>query len=846
MASRREEPPAQQRLGDFEILREIGRGGMGVVYEARQVSLNRKVALKVLAPGLGLTRLAVERFHREAQAAAKLHHTNIVPVHATGEHDGTHFYAMELIEGPSLDQVLNQLKQEPQPGQAPKAATSTRPDLLETALHIPGSSSSGPAAELSTSSLSSGGSYFDTVARMVADVADALEYAHRNGVIHRDVKPSNLLLSPDGRLSINDFGLARVLEQPGMTMTGEFVGTPAYMSPEQITAGRTPLDHRTDVYSLGATLYQMLTLQPPFAAERRDQMLAQVLHKEPTPPRRVNKKAPIDLETICLKALEKDPDRRYQTAGQLAKDLRHYVNRFAITARRTGPVGQLQKWVRRNPGLAAGLGCTVLATAAAVLIAYRGYAVEQRRLAEKLRIEQQLHDERRETAVENAILEAMSGDFDAAIRAIGEAESLQAEPGLLNLLRGFIEQQRGRVKEALGYVEQAARQNPNSVAVKAQLVGLYWENSQWQQANQMVVQLEQMVPKAPEDHIFLGLRQTSGEPLRALETLSNAPARFRQSAVGREMRATAHLQLAYFTGRIEDVERSIVEINKLDGSADNLRYLCNRFYVFLNASDAYDTGDPRRDSALQQARYDFEALARHLDRPEAVLARCYYHYSQRDDEGLLEEVRHALSKGHVHPDATGLAICVHYANKKFEQALRLASDESVAEPWELIYWGIALVAIPHRTQEAERAFRAAIRNCDGGGNLPVVNAYLQLLGPEFRTEARKAALEIRERSSHLIPNQRNRWCHELLAFQAGVLSLDELLEKAGDNRVSQCEGLFYAGLQRLAEGRRSDAAACFTRAVAKKTYPLPEYQWSRAFLALIDDPEWLPWIPVEK
>src|SRR5262249_9383845 len=192
-------------------------------------------------------------------------------------------------------------------------------------------------------------------------VADALEYAHQHGVIHRDIKPANLLLSPDGRLAVNDFGLARVLEQPGMTVTGEFVGTPAYMSPEQITAGRTHLDHRTDIYSLGATLYELLTLQPPFTGERRDQVLTQILHKEAKPPRRLNRKVPVDLETICLKALEKAPDRRYPTAGVLAEDLRRYVNRYAISARRVGPIGRLVKWVRRRPALAAAMACVAVA-----------------------------------------------------------------------------------------------------------------------------------------------------------------------------------------------------------------------------------------------------------------------------------------------------------------------------------------------------------------------------------------------------------------------------------------------------------------------------------------------------
>src|SRR5262249_14319238 len=229
------------------------------------------------------------------------------------------------------------------------------------------------AHSLTSSSLSSGGHYFDTVAGIIADVADALEHAHTNDVIHRDINPSNLLLPSSGRLSINDFGLARMLEQPGMTMTGEFVGTPAYMSPEQIAAGRAPLNHRTDIYSLGATLYELLTLQRPFMGERRDEVIAQIMHKEPKSPRRINRKVPVDLETICVKALEKDPDRRYQTAGGMAEDLRRYVNRFAISARRTGPVQRLVKWVKRRPAVAASLGCVLIAVCLMLAFAYQAH-----------------------------------------------------------------------------------------------------------------------------------------------------------------------------------------------------------------------------------------------------------------------------------------------------------------------------------------------------------------------------------------------------------------------------------------------------------------------------------------
>jgi serine/threonine protein kinase len=315
--------PIGTRLGDFEIMRELGRGGMGVVYEAVQTSLRRTVALKVLGPGLGLTPKAVDRFRREAAAAAKLHHTNIVPVYATGEADGVHFYAMERIDGPPLDQVIRQLR-----AGAPADTLLTGPpaDATPTGPYVP----SEPPP--SGSGANSAAARFDRAAAMIADVAEALHHAHQNGVTHRDIKPSNLLLSSDGRLSVTDFGLARMLEQPGMTVSVESVGTPAYMSPEQITVGRIPVDHRTDIYSLGATLYELLTLRPPFAATGRDQLLALIIQKDPPAPRSIAPKVPRDLETICLKCMEKDPDRRYQSGKELADDLRRYLNRFAILA----------------------------------------------------------------------------------------------------------------------------------------------------------------------------------------------------------------------------------------------------------------------------------------------------------------------------------------------------------------------------------------------------------------------------------------------------------------------------------------------------------------------------------
>ena len=402
-------------LGDFEILSELGRGGMGVVYKARQKSLNRIVALKVLSSGLGLSSRAVLRFRREAEAAGKLHHTNIVPVYTTGEDRGVHYYAMEWIDGPSLDRVIKDLDHQVKtPNPETDESTSDVPDWLrETALYASGGcgnqsdSQSGSCA----STVATGAQYFDHVATIIADVSDALDHAHEHGVIHRDIKPSNLLLGPDGRLSVNDFGLARMFEQPGMTMTGEFVGSPLYMSPEQITAGRAPLDHRTDIYSLGATLYELLAHQPPFPGSSRDQVIAQVMHKEAKSPRKLNRRVPVDLDTICMKAIEKDPDLRYQTAEHFAKDLRAFVNRHAISTRRLGLIGKGIRAVKRNRLASSFIAVVVLLVSVGGVLIHNMQALHSKQQRE---IQKELRASRLKNAVELALLHSLNQNLSAA------------------------------------------------------------------------------------------------------------------------------------------------------------------------------------------------------------------------------------------------------------------------------------------------------------------------------------------------------------------------------------------------------------------------------------------------
>jgi serine/threonine protein kinase/Flp pilus assembly protein TadD len=333
-------------LGDFRIRREIGRGGMGVVYEAEQISLGRCVALKVLPFAAALDTKQLQRFKNEAHAAAQLHHTNIVPVISVGCERGVHYYAMQYIDGRPLSQVIHELRCSAGNDEARLPKQPSGPDGLkgdETPIGFRHSS-----LDILSSLGIRHSSFFRTVAQLGVQAAEALEHAHEEGVVHRDVKPANLLVDAKGKLWITDFGLARCRDNTGLTMSGDLVGTLRYMSPEQALAKRALIDHRTDLYSLGVALYELLTLAPPFDGGDRQELLRQIAFEEPRPPRRRNKPIPAELETVVLKAMEKNSAERYATAQELADDLRRFLDDKPIRARRPTLAQRAAKWCRRH------------------------------------------------------------------------------------------------------------------------------------------------------------------------------------------------------------------------------------------------------------------------------------------------------------------------------------------------------------------------------------------------------------------------------------------------------------------------------------------------------------------
>ncbi|MEW6745054.1 MAG: bifunctional serine/threonine-protein kinase/formylglycine-generating enzyme family protein [Planctomycetota bacterium] len=354
-----------QHLGDFRILHELGRGGMGRVFVADDLVHGRRVALKVLPLQHLACDAARERFRREASAIARLNHPAIVPFYGVGEAGGIPYFSMELQRGKTLSRALLALR-----GRNPAGLTG---DDLRRALLADPEVTDEEAGTTTPSEVQLEGSYVEIASRLIKEVGRALEHAHTNGVIHRDVKPSNIWVTPAGHARLFDFGLAQIDKASTLTMSGVFAGTVSYASPEQVLGRRSRVDHRTDIYSLGVTLYELLTLQLPFQTDSTQEILEQIVKMEPRRIRSRNPAIPHDLEIVCRKAMAKEPAWRYQSAGEMVEDLDRFLRHEPIKARPVSRLKRVARWARLNRQLAAASGVALAALAIlAVVLATRG------------------------------------------------------------------------------------------------------------------------------------------------------------------------------------------------------------------------------------------------------------------------------------------------------------------------------------------------------------------------------------------------------------------------------------------------------------------------------------------
>jgi serine/threonine protein kinase/tetratricopeptide (TPR) repeat protein len=560
------------RFGDYDLLEEIGRGGMGVVYRAKQISLDRTVAVKMISAGELASPSAIQRFRTEAEAAANLDHPNIVPIHEVGEHAGRHFFSMKLVEGGSLaerlagekerkgereqDAATSGFSSAPFPpfspagkfarsgaGFQPAAGASSprsdhgqdaRQDRLEAC----------PTAKAAPPSLRAS-------AELLATVARAVHHAHQRGIIHRDLKPSNILLDRDGQPHLTDFGLAKLLrKESGMTLSRDVMGTPNYMAPEQASGHAREVTTAADVFSLGAILYELLAGRRPFQGETAVETLNQVINAEPPPPRLLNPQVPRDLETICLKCLEKEPARRYDSAQDIAEELERFHQDEPILARPAGTAEKIWRWSRRNPKVAGLAGSVVLLlVVVAVVSTTAAIRIAGARAGER---NQWLIAERNATA---EALQRKRAETNASLARLESAKSRQVAQLL---------------KEALKGVGPGVAQGQNTTLLRGIL-------------DSTVRRLDRDLKEQPE--VDAEIRNTLGEVYMELGEFGKAEAMFRLALSKiREAFNGEHLSAASAMnnigealarqGRLEEAEtlqRQTLELRRKDPYADPIR-----------------------------------------------------------------------------------------------------------------------------------------------------------------------------------------------------------------------------------------------------------------------------------
>lgn len=847
------------RLGDFEIINGIGHGGMGIVYRARQISLNREVGLKVLPPIARYRSSAVRRFRTEAQAVARLNHPNVVPVFVHGEHHGHLYYAMELVHGVSLDTAIRS-----QPG----LLSST----FDRAAHSAAQIGNGRSGECSSGSFPSRQRADDSVdlpassaqtswtqgdyrhwARLIADVADGLAHAHHQGVIHRDIKPQNLLLDLDGRLRITDFGLAHLTDEPHATLSGEIMGTPAYLSPEQARGDTKTVDHRTDIYSLGATLYEMLTHRRPFEGDSREQILTRIRRDEPRRPRRLDTRIPPDLETICLRAMHKEPARRHASATELAQDLRRFAEGRPTLSRPSSPWERAYRLaLRHRAACLVILGGLTLGVLLIVLAASMNSARLDRgnRLAEQAYEFLAFNDYHAPDQVKDEIERALALGADEhlvnkaqALAALGAGNQAQAVEQLTALLldsggdsdaRYMLAWAQQRSHDAAGSrttFESAEQLGGPATAAAWFFRGLALHFDQpepaiesYRQANALRAEQHQFFPQA-----LLHLARAYNQQMyvnRSSETFWEAESGLRQLVEHGHYGAYPYYLLSIAHRLAGEISSASGDENWARRSSDHF----NDALAWARRGQAVDPQDDRSVTAEAEClerlgRLDeaIEARTRAIQLADKDAERCEnYHYRWRlfywtgDLQAALADIR-------LH--SACMPASRFYAH--LYPALVLADldrmDQAVAETQAL-------------TAETQDDPQAVLWSA----------AWLRLLG-----EAEQAELLLAQRAAGLkfdvglTPPQTESWIRALYQLCAGERTLEDLLnlaETADSPRKLRAEVLFHAGVLALANGDRGSAMAHLNEAYLSFDGELG-YTFHAKILCdkLRSDPLWPTW-----
>lgn len=846
----------ERRFSEYEIVDEIGRGGMGIVYRARQPSLDREVALKVLPGAASRVGRSVRRFRTEARAVARLNHPNIVPIFAQGEFNAHYYYAMALIEGCSLDVAIHQ-----KPELLSSSSFHCRSSLTIAYPTRPGRK---PIAE-SVTVTSDHDTFvvprktpedFRHLARLMADVADGLDHAHRQGVVHRDIKPHNLILSADGRVFVTDFGLSLLMDEPHQTLSGEVMGTPAYLSPEQIRGQDGVIDHRTDIYSLGVTLYELLTGRRPFVGDTREQIITRICNSEPAQLRRIDRRIPADLETICLRAIDKDSARRYPTSALMAEDLRRYADGRPILSRRRGVLSRSSRWMRRHKA-ATGAMITMFATA----IVTAGYVsnITSTREAEADRLLQAAYDQ------------LVYSDYrtpDLVRDQIEQAEALGADPGRLNLVRAIVDLGASNNAGAIERLGTVLADQPDHAAAHYLLSWAEWRANKRQDARRTFDRAESLGGLRNADELFFrGLAAHFDRPAIAIESYNLANA---ARAAEHQFFPQAILHLARAYNQRMYAERTTEVYEDAEGILLQLirQQHYEAFPYYLLSITQRLTGDALEASADQnehakaddyfRTALDWARLGQSRypndDRPITAEAECLEQMGLFAD--AIEARTRAIAAANQAPkrcEGHHYRWRLHYWLDELDAALQDIRVHATCMPESIFYARVYPALVYAEMGDVERASaeaRAIGQEAPEDAQAVMWSSVcLRLLG--HADEADQLLLDSAERvsfSTGLVPPQTEEWIANLFAYDSGQSELQALLafaDAADEPRKLRAEGYFHAAAKALGVGRRDEAMQRLTESYRCFDGELRYTFHARTLLVKLEnDPSWPPWISI--